>query len=64
MMTPERWLLCFEDNRLWLHERIGDEVRDRRVTREDLQRDYPRLAAELQRTINRDCPRILREPRR
>jgi hypothetical protein len=64
MPTSERWLLCFEDNTLWLHERVDGEVRDRRTTRAELLRDYPALAAELTLTANRDCPRIIRARQR
>jgi hypothetical protein len=63
--TSERWLLVFETaGDLWLHERLGEEVRDRRVTRQELARDHPALAAELTLTANADCPRIVRVRRR
>lgn len=61
-MPTERWVLCFEDATLWLHERIDNQVHDRRVTREELTRSYPALAAELKRTDFRDAPRVVCEP--
>jgi hypothetical protein len=63
-MAVERWALVFEDGALWLHERVEGDIRDRRITRDEVQRQYPRLFAALLAADNKDTPKIVREPRR
>jgi hypothetical protein len=53
-----RWLLVFETaGDLWLHERINGEIRDRRVTREEIAAGYPALYRALLAADNKDAPK-------
>jgi hypothetical protein len=59
----ERWALVFEDGALWLHERVDGDIRDRRITREEIAGKYPALYRALQAADHKDTPKIIREPR-
>jgi hypothetical protein len=63
MPPSDRWLLVESDGTLWLLKREGAELRGRVVTREALRQEFPQLYAELARTNNADCQRVVVEPR-
>ena len=60
-VARDRWLLVEENGDLWLLKREGAEVRGRLVSHDALQREFPRLYAELVATANWDCPRVVVE---
>ena len=57
----DRWVVVETTGRLWLHERVGGEVGDRVVTRDELLARYPALYVQLRLSNNRDAPFVVTE---